>query len=272
MTVTRASVDTTTTAPTGSSNVPSETNPVGSTIGPDTATLAPTGYVYTGPIVVSQGPAAAFIAGVGIIGTTGGDADRHFDLAVIGVGTERRIGVRVRLTPAMVGGPDGRLYVADSDLRLSQYRIVGGRAKLTGRTANNAVCDQIEVGQLTVSCGAASIPLAPVRVGPQFTVDRLDQTSTKPIRFVGATVACLTYTGCQRWDLGNGRELWTLEIEWHDRNLLPQTALVAHWPSGQDTAMLINGSVAAFDPASNVLYAWTDIARLSTFDLAHLLG
>jgi hypothetical protein len=69
--------------------------------------------IYDGPSVVSQGPAAAFVPGAGVVGTIGGDADRHFDLAIVDRGTPRRIGVRVQFTPVLAGGPDGRLYVND---------------------------------------------------------------------------------------------------------------------------------------------------------------
>ena len=260
-------------ATTTSSTTPAIAEPVGVTIGANTATLKPTGYVYTGPIVVSQGPAAAFVPGVGIVGTTGGDVDRHFDLAVIDHGAERRIGVRVTLTPALVGGPDGRLYVADiGDLRLSAYRIVGGVAQLIARPTVKAGCEQIEVGPSAVTCGAASIPLGPTRVGPQFTVGRLDGSSTTSIHLAGAAAPCATFTGCQRWDLGNGRELWALEVDWADPNEPTQTALVTRSPSGQYSAVLIDGQVAALDPATSVMYAWTDLDRLSTYDLAHLIS
>ena len=263
----------TTTTPTTSSTIPAIAESVGVTIGGNTETLTPTGYVYMGPIVVSQGPAAAFVPGVGIVGTTSGDVERHFDLGVIDHGAGHRIGVRVGLTPALVGGPDGRLYVADivAD-RLSAYRIVGGVAKLVARATAKGACEQIEVGPSAVSCGDASILLGPTRVGPQFTVGHLDPSSTTSIELDGATAACTVYVVCQRWDLGNGRELWALEVDWTDPNKPYQTALVTRSPSGQYSAVLIDGQVAALDPATSVMYAWTDIARLSTYDLAHLLS
>jgi hypothetical protein len=36
--------------------------------------------------------------------------------------------------------------------------------------------------------------------------------------------------------------------------------------------VLIDGQVAALDPATSVMYAWTDLDRLSTYDLAHLIS
>jgi hypothetical protein len=222
--------------------------------------------------VVSQGPAAAFVPGVGIVGTTGGDTDRHFDLAVINHGVGRRIGVRVTLTPAMIGGPDGRLYVSDIGAdRLDAYRIAGDVAQLVARAPVKAGCEQIEVGPSAVTCGDASIPLGPTRVGPQFTVGHLDASATTQIHLPDATAPCTTFHGCQRWDLGNGRELWALEVDWTDPNKPAQTALVTHSPSGQYSAVLIDGWVAAVDPEARVAYAWT-IATLSTYDLAHLLS
>jgi hypothetical protein len=272
-TVVQSSVVENTTTLAASTTTPASTAPVGLTIDGNTATLKPTGFEYTGPIVVSQGPAAAFVPGVGIVGTTGGDADRHFDLAVIDHGVARRIGVRVTLTPGLIGGPDGRLYVSDiGDDRLSAYRVVGGVARLEARPTAKGGCEQIEVGPSEVTCGDASIPLGPIRVGPQFTVNHLDGSATTPVHLADATAPCTTFMGCQRWDLGKGRELWAVEVDWTDPNKPTQTALVTRSPSGQYSAVLIDGEVAAFDPATRVVYAWTDLDRLSTYDIAHLVS
>lgn len=242
-------------------------------IGRDTPLLPPGPVVYRGPVVVSQGPAAAFVPGVGLIGTIGGDADRNFDLAVVSDPTAAMIGVRVTFTPTLTGASDGRLYVVDGSL--SAYSFSAGKATRTaGPIDVGTGCKTIDVTTTDVVCGQASIALGPVVDSMRWTTTNLDHVELSHLAFIGVTDDCTTFyiPGCETWTLANGSQLWALQIEWHDSgNNYSRSALITR-VGGRSSTVLIDGLVAGFDPAESVLYAWRTTSDLVTYDLSSLMS
>ena len=258
----------------GASTIDSTVDTSTVTIGRQIEVLPPGSVVYTGPVIVSQGPAAAYVPGVGVVGTTRGDADRHFELAIVTDPNAPLIGVGVRLTPTLTGAPDGRLYVVDGDA-LSAYSFSNGIATRTdGPIGVGTGCKTIDVSATYVTCNQASIALGPIIDTTSWTTSNLDRPEPANVVFKDVTPDCATFfdPGCETWTIATGTQLWALQYEWNESgNNFYRTALIAK-TDGRVSTTLIDGLVAALDPAGRVLYAWSSFNDLVTYDLANLLA
>jgi hypothetical protein len=220
--------------------------------------------------VVSQGPAAAFVPGVGVVGTTGGDIDRHFDLAIVDRGAPRRIGVRVQLTPVLAGGPDGRLYVNDVGAdTFTAYTIRGRTATLVAGPTTGA-CERgtVTFDATSARCGAATLTLGPTDPTTQWTLQTVDHTTPTDVQLASDRAFEPLEV---RYDLADGSQLWLIPFSWtgrqHDTHY--RTAVVTVSGTRAHAAQ-IDARVAGVDLVHHVIYGWGDINPLFPFDYTSL--
>jgi hypothetical protein len=217
------------------------------------------GPVYQGPIVVSQGPAATFLQGVGVIGTTGGDADRNFDLAVVGPGAPISIGVSVQLTPLLAAGPDGRLYVVDIGRQtFTAYDIVDHRAAVAVGLVT-ATCSTIEFSEDNASCGDVTLRLGPPATEPSWTryADSLDDHPN--IVFGGPTPPIDQQAPGQLLTFSDRHTIWFVPLTGQGATgVATYTALVGD-ENGHPWTAVVPGTLAAYDQATGTVYTFDSV-------------
>jgi hypothetical protein len=227
--------------------------------------LVPVSAVYQGEAIVSQPPAAAFVTGVGVVGTLAVDADRHFDLAIVGNGRARTIGVRVQFTPALAGGPDGRLYVADQGTgTFAAYAVRGGKATLVAGPVSGT-CDLISFEHGTARCGASTLPLGTYSATTDWRLTLLHDELPADTQ-LGAGRS--SEPGGVRYDLPDGIQLWLVPFSGGGAG---RTAVIVLDHGHQQIAQ-VAARIAAVDVVHHVLYGWDAALVLHAFDYSSLLG
>lgn len=228
--------------------------------------LVPVSAVYQGEAIVSQPPAAAFVTGVGVVGTLAVDADRHFDLAIVGKGRPLTIGVRVQFTPVLAGGPDGHLYVADEGTgTFAAYSVRGGRATLVaGPVSGGCDTSTITFEPGSARCGSATLPLGTYNATTDWKRASLhDELPVDTQLGAGRTFE----PGEVRYDLPDGIQLWLVPFSGGG---VGRTAVIVLDHGHQQIAQ-VAARIAAVDLIHHVLYGWDGGDMLYAFDYSSLI-